>query len=64
MEQKSFHLLNASIEYRPSENLGIEIWGRNLTDTGYAAQKISTGTGTTQTNGAPRTYGVNLKFNF
>lgn len=64
MQQDSFHLLNASIEYRPTENLGIEIWGRNLTDAGYAAQKISTSTGTTQTNGAPRTYGVNLKFNF
>jgi len=64
MAQKSFHLLNASIEYRHTENLGVEIWGRNLTNTDYAAQKISTGTGTTQTNGAPRTYGVNLKFNF
>lgn len=64
MSQKSFHLLNASIEYRPTENIGFEIWGRNLTNTDYAAQKISTGTGTTQTNGAPRTYGVNLKFNF
>ena len=64
MQQESFHLLNASVEYRPSPNLGVEIWGRNLTNTDYAAQKISTGTGTTQTNGAPRTYGVNLKFNF
>lgn len=62
--QKSFHLLNASVEYRPSENLGIELWGRNLTNTDYAAQKITTGTGTVQSNGAPRTYGVNLKFNF
>jgi iron complex outermembrane recepter protein len=63
-QQDSFHLLNASIEYRPSEHLGIEVWGRNLTNTDYAAQKITTGTGTTQSNGAPRTYGVNLKFNF
>jgi iron complex outermembrane receptor protein len=62
--QKSFSLVNASVEYRPNEHLGIELWGRNLTDTDYAAQKITTGTGTVQTNGAPRTYGVNLKFDF
>lgn len=62
--QDSYHLLNASIEYRPTETLGVELWGRNLTNTDYAAQKITTGTGVTQTNGAPRTYGVNLKFDF
>ena len=62
--QGSYNLVNASVEYRPSENLGIEFWGRNLTNTDYAAQKITTGTGTTQSNGAPRTYGVNLKFDF
>jgi iron complex outermembrane receptor protein len=62
--QDSFHLLNASVEYRPTENLGIELWGRNLTDTDYAAQKITTGTGVAQTDAAPRTYGVNLKFDF
>lgn len=62
--QDSYHLLNASIEYRPTENIGIELWGRNLTNTDYAAQKITTGTGTVQTNAAPRTYGANLKFSF
>jgi iron complex outermembrane receptor protein len=64
VKQSSYSLVNASIEYRPTENLGIELWGRNLGNTDYAAQKISTGTGTVQTNGAPRTYGVNLKFDF
>jgi iron complex outermembrane receptor protein len=63
-EQDNFHLFNASVEYRPNENVGIEVWGRNLTNTDYAAQKITTGTGTVQTNAAPRTYGVNLKFDF
>lgn len=62
--QGSFNLFNASVEYRPTENLGIELWGRNLGNEDYAAQKITTGTGMVQTNGAPRTYGVNLKFNF
>lgn len=63
-EQKSFSLVNASVEYRPVESFGIEVWGRNLTDKDYAAQKITTGTGTAQTNAAPRTYGVNLKYSF
>ena len=64
VEQSDYHLLNASVEYRPTEQLGLEFFVRNLTDTDYAVQKISTGTGTTQVNGAPRTYGVNLKFDF
>ncbi|MCW1429015.1 TonB-dependent receptor [Novosphingobium sp. JCM 18896] len=63
-KQDEYHLLNASIEYRSSEHLGVEIWGRNLTNTDYAVQKITTGTGTTQSNGAPRTYGATVKFNF
>lgn len=62
--QDSYHLFNASVEYRPTQNIGIEIWGRNLGNTDYAVQKITTGTGTVQSNGAPRTYGVNVKFNF
>ncbi|MET0589398.1 MAG: TonB-dependent receptor, partial [Novosphingobium sp.] len=63
-EQDSYHLFNASVEYRPNPNLGIEFWGRNLGNTDYAAQKITTGTGMVQSNAAPRTYGVNVKFNF
>lgn len=62
--QGSYHLFNASVEYRPSENWGIELWGRNLGNEDYAAQKITTATGMVQTNGAPRTYGVNLNFRF
>jgi iron complex outermembrane receptor protein len=63
-KQGNYSLVNASVEYRPTENVGIEVWGRNLGNTDYAAQKITTATGTVQTNGAPRTYGVNLKFDF
>ena len=62
--QRSYNLFNASVEYRPSEHWGIELWGRNLGNEDYAAQKITTGTGTAQTNGAPRTYGVNVNFRF
>jgi iron complex outermembrane receptor protein len=63
-KQGAYNLLNASVEYRPIDKFGIELWGRNLTDEEYAVQKLTTGTGTTVALGAPRTYGVNLKFDW
>ncbi|MDE8650885.1 TonB-dependent receptor [Novosphingobium album (ex Liu et al. 2023)] len=64
-KQGSYSLVNASVEYRPSENLGVEIWGRNLGNKQYAVQKISSsGLSVVEGLGAPRTYGVNLNFNF
>jgi iron complex outermembrane recepter protein len=59
--QDAYSLLNLSAEYRIG-GLGLEVWARNVTDTEYAAQKITTGTGTAQTNAAPRTYGVTVKW--
>lgn len=64
-KQDNFGILNASIEYKPSENLGIEIWGKNITKTEYAVQNLSTAPFViAETFGAPRTYGVNLNFSF
>ena len=62
--QDSYDLLNASLEFRPSENFGIELWGRNLSDSEYAVQKLTTGTGVTVALGSPTTYGVNVKYDF
>jgi len=62
--QKSFSLLNGSIEYRPTAQIGFELWANNLTDTTYTVQDLSTGTGITQALAPPRTYGLNLKFAF
>jgi iron complex outermembrane recepter protein len=59
--QDAYSLLNLSAEYRIG-GLGLEVWARNVTNTDYAVQKITTGTGMTQTNGAPRTYGVTVKW--
>ena len=64
MKQGTFHLVNASVAYWPRETFGIELWVNNLTDEEYAVQKLTTGTGTTTTLGAPRTYGVNFKYEF
>jgi iron complex outermembrane receptor protein len=62
--QGDFSLVNASIEYRPVENLGLEFWARNIADTDYVVQGLTTATGTTEVLAPPRTYGVNVKFNF
>jgi iron complex outermembrane recepter protein len=62
--QGKFHLLNASAEFRPTENIGIELWARNLTDEEYAVQKLTVATGSVVALGAPRTFGVNLNFDF
>lgn len=63
-QQKDFVLLNASLEYRPSRNWGIEVWGKNLTDTHWIATLNTTGTGAYTALSAPRTYGVTGKFDF
>ncbi len=63
-KQGSYNLLNASVEYRPNHNIGIELWGRNLTDEEYAVQKITTATGVAVALGAPRTYGVTFKYSY
>jgi iron complex outermembrane receptor protein len=61
VSQDAFSLLNLSAEYRTG-GLGLEVWARNVTDTEYAVQKLSTSTGTTTALGAPRTYGVTVKW--
>jgi iron complex outermembrane receptor protein len=63
--QDEFHIVNGSIEYRPTSRLGIELWGRNIFDETYFLQKISVaGIGATVSQAAPATYGVSLKYEF
>lgn len=62
--QGRFNLLNGSVEYRPTQEVGIEFWANNLTNSHYVVQGLSTGTGVTEVIAPPRTYGVNLKFDF
>jgi len=61
VSQEGFSLLNLSAEYRIG-GLGLEVWARNVTNTEYAVQKLTTSTGTTTALGAPRTYGVSVKW--
>jgi len=62
LEQPSFGLLNGSAEYRYGEHWSIEIWGRNLTDELYTVQKVGTALGDFRVPAAPRTYGINFKY--
>ncbi|WCT73507.1 TonB-dependent receptor [Sphingomonas naphthae] len=62
--QRSFTLLNGSVEYRPTQRIGVEVFARNIGKTRYRVQDLTTATGTTSAFGAPLTYGVNLKFKY
>lgn len=64
LRQDEYMLLNGSVEYRPSEHWGLEFWMKNLSDTKYFQQKISTGLGATTARAAPRTYGATLRFTY
>jgi len=46
------------------EPFGVRLWGRNLTDSYYASNLISSSNGWYGTYAAPRTYGITLMKNF
>ncbi|MFT4028150.1 MAG: TonB-dependent receptor, partial [Novosphingobium sp.] len=62
LRQQAFHVLNASIEYSIADKWKIELWAKNLTDTEYYVQRQSSDVGAYGSLAAPRTYGINLKF--
>lgn len=62
--QKAYSVVNLSFELRPNENWGIELWGNNLFDERYYQTGVGGTTGDHSELAPPRTYGVNLKFDF
>lgn len=64
LRQEAFGVVNGSIEYRPSSRWGVELWVRNLTDARYHVQKLGSALGDLAVPAAPRTYGLNVKFDF
>lgn len=59
LRQVLYDLLNAQISWRtPSERFGVTVFGRNLLDEQYYANRISGGGGDTYTAAAPLTGGV------
>lgn len=64
LRQEKYGILNGAIEYRIDDRWGVELWGRNLTDTRYFALRSSSSTGAYASFAAPRTYGIDVKFDF
>jgi iron complex outermembrane receptor protein len=64
LRQPDFQLLNGSIEYRFTEKMGIEVWAKNLTNEKYWTTKLGSGFGDHGELRPPRTYGVNVVFDF
>jgi len=63
-EQPSYTLLNAQLGWRhPSENYGIRVWGKNLTDKVYG-NYLSSSISDTIAYAPPRTFGVTLDVSF
>ena len=64
LRQAAYGIYNASIEYRPTKTWGVELWAQNLTDETYHVQKLGSALGDLAVLAPPRTYGVNIKFDF
>lgn len=64
LRQPSFQLLNASVEYKITENWGVELWGNNILDERYFTTKLGSGTGDHGELRPPMTYGVNVTFDY
>jgi len=64
LRQPDFQLINGSIEYRFLENFGIEVWAKNLTNEKYWTTILGSGFGDHGELRPPRTYGVNITFDY
>ncbi len=65
LDQPSFSVLNASLVYRPAPHWSVELWGRNLEDETYFVQKIAVSSlGDNGVAAAPRTYGINFRYDY
>ncbi len=64
-KQKAYSLLNLSASWtNDSEDVTVQIWGRNVTKTKYYNFVGPASVGTTGVAAEPRTYGVTAQFNF
>ena len=64
LKQKAYDVVNVSFELRPSENWGIEFFGANIFDERYYQTGVGGTSGDHSELASPRTYGVNVKFDF
>lgn len=64
LRQKAYDVVNLSFELKPTENWGIEFYGANIFDKHYYQTGVGGTTGDHGELAPPRTYGVNVKFDF
>ncbi|MGI9361802.1 MAG: TonB-dependent receptor [Parasphingorhabdus sp.] len=65
LRQKAYSIVNARLGFRPpSEDFEIAVWANNLFDERYFDDVVAAGSGIRGSYGTPRTYGVDLRFNF
>ena len=61
--QKAYGVANASVRWTPADERWIvSLWGKNLSDTLYADQRISFAGASWAHYGPPRSYGVSVEF--
>ena len=63
VQQPSYMVVNGSITWTaPSAKWEVELWGDNLSNTRYYAQKQVSATGETYSAAAPLTFGIKLRY--
>ncbi len=63
--QEAYEVVNARVTYHPpGETWSVSAWGRNLFDEEYFDEVTGNFTGVRGSYGAPRTYGVDVQYNF
>lgn len=65
LRQKAYSIVNGRIGYHPvSDKWSVSAWVNNLFDERYFDDVVAAGVGIRGSYGAPRTYGVEVQFNF
>lgn len=64
LRQDDYGLLTARLSYIPDGHWEVAVYGNNITDENYFDDVVANGSGLRASRGAPRTYGVELRYNF
>ncbi len=65
LTQDAYSVFNARVSYVPdSEKWSVAVWGNNLGDEEYFDDKVANASGLRGSYAPPRTYGVDVSFNF
>ena len=56
--------VNASINWSPTENISLSLWGKNLTDEADIIHVYTVGPGTIGVWGEPRTFGLTATYTY